>query len=80
VTLAWAATGRFRCGRQEQTYACQGGASQASVAAQVRPLQSKQTEFGRWLRDNIADRVDTSRGTPDDAAAAVAAWALSHLT
>jgi dephospho-CoA kinase len=40
---------------------------------------TEQTEFGRWLRANIADRVDTSRGTPDDTAAAVTAWVLSHL-
>lgn len=40
----------------------------------------QQTEFGRWLRRNIADRVDTSRGTPDDAAAAIAAWVTRHMT
>jgi hypothetical protein len=39
----------------------------------------EQTEFGRWLRANFADQVDTSRGTPDDTAAIVAAWVLSHL-
>jgi hypothetical protein len=39
-----------------------------------------QVEFGQWLRRNIADRVDTSSGTPEDAAAAIAAWVDRHLT
>ncbi len=39
----------------------------------------EQVEFGRWLRRNIPDRVDTSRGAPDDTAAAVAAWVTAHL-
>jgi hypothetical protein len=34
----------------------------------------EQVEFGQWLRGHIADRVDTSSGTPEAAAAAVAAW------
>jgi predicted ABC-type ATPase len=34
----------------------------------------EQVEFGQWLRRNIADRVDTSSGTPEEAAAAVADW------
>jgi hypothetical protein len=38
-----------------------------------------QLEFGRWLRRNIPDRVDTSTGTPNDAAAAIAAWIDRHL-
>jgi adenylate kinase family enzyme len=40
----------------------------------------EQVEFGRWLRRNIPDRVDTSSGTPDDTAAAIAAWIDRHLT
>jgi predicted ABC-type ATPase len=40
----------------------------------------EQTGFGQWLRRNIADRVDTSSGTPEEAAAAVAAWIERHLT
>jgi dephospho-CoA kinase len=40
----------------------------------------EQVEFGRWLRGSIADRVDTSSGTPEDTAAAVAAWVERHLT
>lgn len=39
-----------------------------------------QTEFGRWLRANIADRVDTSQGTPEEVAHAVAARVLERLT
>jgi hypothetical protein len=39
-----------------------------------------QVEFGQWLRRNIADRVDTSRGTPEDTAAAIAAWIDGHLS
>lgn len=39
----------------------------------------EQVEFGRWLRRNIPERVDTSAGTPDDAAAAIAAWVDRHL-
>jgi hypothetical protein len=40
----------------------------------------EQAEFGRWLRRNIADHVDTSRGSPEDAAAAIAAWVAGHIT
>jgi predicted ABC-type ATPase len=40
----------------------------------------EQVEFGRWLRRNIDDRIDTSSGTPEDTAAAVAAWVDRHLT
>jgi AAA domain-containing protein len=40
----------------------------------------EQVTFGQWLRDNITDRVDTSSGTPEDAAAAIAAWIDRHLT
>lgn len=40
----------------------------------------EQVEFGRWLRRNIAERVDTSRGTPDDAAAVVASCIVSRTT
>jgi len=39
----------------------------------------EQVSFGRWLRDNIPDRVDTSRGTPEDVAAEVAAWVTARL-
>ena len=34
----------------------------------------EQTAFATWLRSHIPDRVDTSDSTPDDTAAAVAAW------
>jgi hypothetical protein len=40
---------------------------------------NEQLDFARWLRDHIADQVDTGSGTPDDAAAAVAAWTLGRL-
>ena len=40
----------------------------------------EQVEFGRWLRRNIADRVDTSSRTPEEAAAAVAAWIELRLS
>jgi hypothetical protein len=40
----------------------------------------EQVEFGRWLRRNIPDRIDTSSGTPDDTAAAIAARINRHLT
>jgi hypothetical protein len=39
----------------------------------------EQVGFGQWLRRNIADRVDTSSGTPEEAAAAVVAWIELHL-
>lgn len=39
----------------------------------------EQVEFGRWLRRSLADRVDTSSGTPQDTAAAIAAWIERHL-
>jgi hypothetical protein len=34
----------------------------------------EQVEFGRWLRRNIPDRVDTSSGTPKDTAALIVTW------
>jgi predicted ABC-type ATPase len=40
----------------------------------------EQIAFGRWLRHNITDRIDTSSGTPEDAAAAIAAWIGRQLT
>jgi hypothetical protein len=40
----------------------------------------EQVEFGRWLRRNIADRIDTSSGNPEGTAAAIAAWIDGHLT
>lgn len=51
----------------------------------ARPLwrsrdTEEQVEFGRWLRRNIADRIDTSNGTPEDTAAAISAWIDRHLT
>jgi hypothetical protein len=39
----------------------------------------EQTEFGRWLRHNIADQVDTSSGTPEESAAAVASWVSGYM-
>jgi len=39
----------------------------------------EQVEFGRWLRRNIPDQVDTSSGTPEDTATAVIAWIDRHL-
>jgi hypothetical protein len=38
-----------------------------------------QVSFGRWLRANIPDRLDTSRGTAADIAAEAAAWVMSRL-
>lgn len=40
----------------------------------------EQVEFGRWLRRNIPDRIDTSIGTPEDTATAITAWIDRHLT
>lgn len=40
---------------------------------------TEQTAFGQWLRDNIADQVDTSKCSPDEAAEAVAGWVLARL-
>jgi hypothetical protein len=40
----------------------------------------EQAEFGRWLRCNIADRIDTGSGTPEHTAAAITAWIDRHLT
>lgn len=39
----------------------------------------QQVDFGRWIRRNIAERVDTGDGTPEDTAAAVADWVDRHL-
>jgi hypothetical protein len=33
----------------------------------------EQVEFGRWLRSNLSDRIDTSSGTPEDTATAITA-------
>jgi hypothetical protein len=38
-----------------------------------------QVEFGRWLRRNVADRVGTSAGGPQDTAAGAGAWVTRHL-
>ena len=40
---------------------------------------AQQVSFGRWLRETIADRVDTSQCSPESAARAVADWVESHL-
>jgi adenylate kinase family enzyme len=39
----------------------------------------EQVEFGRGLRRIIADRVDTSSGSPEESAETVAAWVERHL-
>lgn len=39
----------------------------------------QQIDFGRWLRENITDRVDTSRCSPEETARAVADWVRSRL-
>lgn len=39
-----------------------------------------QVSWGRWLRLNVPDRVDTTRGTPADSAAAVAVWVRRQLS
>ncbi len=39
----------------------------------------EQTKFGRWLRETIADSVDTTLGSPEDSAQAVAAWVANYL-
>jgi hypothetical protein len=40
----------------------------------------EQVEFGRGLRRNIADHIDTSTGTPEYTAAAISSWIDHHLT
>ena len=40
---------------------------------------TEQVEFGRWLRENIADSVDTGVLTPPEAASRVCDWVLSYL-
>jgi hypothetical protein len=40
---------------------------------------AEQTAFGQWLRTNISDSVDTSLGTPEDSAEAVAEWITRRL-
>jgi hypothetical protein len=40
----------------------------------------EQVSWGRWLRANVPDRVDTTRGTPADSAKAVASWVLRQLS
>lgn len=39
----------------------------------------EQVSWGSWLRANVPDRVDTSQGTPADAAAEVTGWVVGHL-
>jgi hypothetical protein len=38
-----------------------------------------QTEFGRWLRQNLAPVIDTSTRTPDEVADEVAVWVRERL-
>jgi hypothetical protein len=38
-----------------------------------------QVSWGRWLRANVPDRVETTLDTPAESAAAVASWVLGHL-
>ena len=40
----------------------------------------EQVSWGRWLRANVPDRVDTTEGTPANSAAVVAAWVLRQLS
>jgi predicted kinase len=35
---------------------------------------AEQVSWAQWLRENIAEQIDTSRCSPDEAARAVAAW------
>lgn len=35
---------------------------------------AEQIRWGQWLRENIAEQVDTSRCSPEEAAQAVADW------
>jgi hypothetical protein len=62
---------------------CPDGLRRTRISARP-PWRSRdieeQVEFGRWLRRNIADRIDTSGGTPEDTAAAIATWIDLHLT
>jgi gluconate kinase len=51
---------------------------QARPSWRSRDLE-EQAEFGRWLRRHIAKAVDTSHGTPEDAAAAIAAWVTGRM-
>jgi len=39
----------------------------------------EQVSFGRWLRGNIADSIDTSRGSPEEAAGTAAGWVRDRL-
>jgi hypothetical protein len=39
----------------------------------------EQTDFGRWLRENIPNQLDTSACSPDRAAETVADWVLTQL-
>ena len=40
----------------------------------------EQVSWGRWLRANVPDRIDTTEGTPAESAAAVARWVRSQLS
>jgi len=39
----------------------------------------EQAAFATWLRSHLPDRIDTSDRTPDDTAAAVAAWVTAQI-
>ena len=62
---------------------CPRSAAGANRSRLVHAWRSRdideQAEFGRWLRRNIADHVDTSHGTPNDVAAVIAAWVAGHM-
>jgi adenylate kinase len=38
-----------------------------------------QTSFGNWLREHIAEQVDTSRASPEEVATAVVGWVTTSL-
>jgi hypothetical protein len=40
---------------------------------------TEQVDFGRWLREHVPDRVDTSTCSPDQAAEIVSSWVLNKL-
>lgn len=51
---------------------------EARPAWRLRDIEA-QTEFGRWLRENLAPVIDTSGQTPAGVAAAVAGWVEERL-
>jgi hypothetical protein len=40
----------------------------------------EQVSFGRWLRQNIPNRIDTSNCSPEEAAKSVAEWVLRSIS